>query len=476
MAADTKPSRGTTIALIVASAMFMQNLDSAIINTSLPKMALSFRVSTVDLSLGITAYMLASAAISPLASWLSDRFGARAVLAGSVLLFTLASVGCGMATNLPLFVIARLLQGTGGALMMPVGMEVVLRNVAKSELMQATALTVWPALVAPILGPVLGGFITQMFNWRWNFWLNLPIGLAGAIAVLICIPKTTAEHQRKLDLGGFALCSVALTCLLSGFQRSSVAGSARTMAIGLIAVGLAAGVMAVRHMRSSPAPLLALGPLSRTSFSHATLLPGALFRGMFSTAPFLLPLLFQLGFGLSPVQAGGWVLVYFAGNLGIKPVTTQILKSFGFRNVSCFNGGLVGLTMLACGFITPATPKLLLVVLLFAAGATRSMQMTSLMTLTFADIPGPEKSAASTLHSMLQQTATAAGVAAGAFLMALFAGLDHVTTVGLPELHRSFLAIGGVALAGAAVFWRMPADIGSEVSLHRLRNAGSTDG
>ena len=472
MAVDSKPARGTTIALIVASAMFMQNLDSAIINTSLPKMALSFGVSSVDLSLGITAYMLASAAISPLASWLSDRFGARGVLAGSVMIFTLASVGCGMATDLPLFVIARLLQGTGGALMMPVGMEVVLRTTAKSELMRATALTVWPALVAPILGPVLGGFITQTFDWRWNFWLNLPIGLAGTIAVLICIPKSAAEHVRKLDLSGFVLCSVALACLLAGFQRSSVPGSARTMAIGLVAVGFGAGVMAIRHLRSSPAPLLALGPLSRTSFSYSALLPGALFRGMFATAPFLLPLLFQLGFGLSPVAAGGWVLVYFAGNLGIKPVTTQILKSFGFRNVSCFNGLLVALSMLACGFITLATPKLLLVLLLFAAGAARSMQMTSLMTLTFADIPGPEKSAASTLHSMLQQTAAAAGVAAGAFLLALFAGLDHVTMVGLPELHRAFLAVGMVALVAAAAFWRMPADIGSEVSLHKLRRAG----
>jgi len=311
MAVVSNPARGTTIALIVASAMFMQNLDSAIINTSLPKMALSFGVSSVDLSLGITAYMLASAAISPLASWLSDRFGARGVLAGSVMIFTLASVGCGMATDLPLFVIARLLQGTGGALMMPVGMEVVLRTTAKSELMRATALTVWPALVAPILGPVLGGFITQTFDWRWNFWLNLPIGLAGTIAVLICIPKSAAEHVRKLDLSGFVLCSVALACLLAGFQRSSVPGSARTMAIGLVAVGFGAGVMAIRHLRSSPAPLLALGPLSRTSFSYSALLPGALFRGMFATAPFLLPLLFQLGFGLSPCE----LLQRFAGGV-----------------------------------------------------------------------------------------------------------------------------------------------------------------
>jgi len=464
----TKPPATQTIALIVASAMFMQNLDSAIINTSLPRMALSFGVTTVDLSLGITAYMLASAAISPLSGWLSDRFGARDVFMGAILMFTAASLACGMANSLPVFVFARLLQGSGGALMMPVGMGVVLRNTAKSQLMRASALTVWPALLAPILGPVLGGFITQTFDWRWNFWLNLPIGLAGAAAVFVWVPKEAREAGRKLDVNGFVLCSLALTCLIAGFQRSSVGGSDRILAIGLIIVGLAAGWMAIRHLRRAAAPLLQLSPLANPSFFHSSLFPGILFRAQFSTAPLLLPLLFQLGFGLSPFAAGRWVLVYFLGNLGIKPATSWMLKSFGFRNVTSVNGLIVGFTMVACGFLTKDTPEIPLILLLLAAGASRSMQMTCLTTLVFADVSSAEKNAASTLLAMLIQTSSAAGVALGAFLLALFVGIDHATRVGLPELHASFWVVGAMALGGALVFRRMPPDIGSEVSLHKV--------
>ena len=467
-ATDTKPPQVQTIALIVASAMFMQNLDSAIINTSLPRMALSFAVTTIDLSLGITAYMLASAAISPLSGWLSDRFGARNVLMGAVLTFTAASLACGLATNLPAFVIARLAQGSGGALMMPVGMGVVLRHTAKSQLMRASALTVWPALLAPILGPLLGGFITQTFDWRWNFWLNLPIGLAGAAAVFVWVPKDAREAGRKLDVNGFVLCSLALTCLIAGFQRSSVGGSDRDLALGLIAVGLISGWLAIRHLRTAAAPLLQLGPLARPSFFHSSLFPGVLFRAQFSTAPLLLPLLFQLGFGLSPFAAGRWVLVYFVGNLGIKPATSWILKNFGFRNVTSVNGFVVGLTMVACGFLTKNTPEIPLILLLLAAGASRSMQMTCLTTLVFADVSNAEKNAASTLLAMLIQTSAAAGVALAAFLLALFEGLYGATQVGLPELHASFWVVGAMALFGAVVFRRMPPDIGSEVSLHKV--------
>jgi len=467
MQQPAKAKMGEIVALIVAGAMFMQNLDSAIINTSLPKMAVSFAVSTVDLSLGITAYMLASAAISPLSGWMSGRFGARNVLMGAVVLFTLASVGCGMANNLPLFVLARLAQGAGGALMMPVGMAVVLRHTPKSDLMRVSAYTVWPALLAPIIGPVLGGFITQTFYWRWNFWLNLPIGLIGAIAVYVFVPKEASDSARKLDFGGFALCSVGLTCLIAGFQRSSVGGAERQTAIVLIFIGLIAGLMAVRHLRSHPAPLLQLDPLSRPSFFHAGLFPAILFRAQFSTTPLLLPLLFQLGFGLTPIAAGGWVLVYFVGNLGIKPATSWILRSFGFRTVTSVNGLLVGLTMIACGMLVPTTPRIPMAALLLLAGATRSMQMTSLTTLVFADVSLAERNAASTLMAMLVQTASAAGVALAAFLLALFEQVYHVNQVQLPELHASFFTVGILAMFGAAIFLRMPLDIGREVSLHK---------
>lgn len=466
---STTAPRAQTIALIVAAAMFMQNLDSAIINTSLPRMALSFHVGPVDLSLGITAYMLASAAVSPLSGWLSDRFGARNVLTAAVLVFTVASLGCGLATSLPAFVLARLAQGSGGALMMPVGMGVILHHSTKAELMRVTAFTVWPALVAPILGPVLGGFITQAFSWRWNFLLNLPIGTLGALAVFFFVPKDAREAGRKLDITGFVLCSLALTCLIAGFQRSSAGGPERAAAFGLIVLGAAAGWFAVRHLQTASIPLLRLSPLKNPAFFYASLFPAFLFRTQFYAAPLLLPLLFQLGFGLSPAAAGSWVICYFAGNLGIKPATSWILKTFGFRNVTSVNGLVVGLSILACGFLTPETPKPLTILLLLAAGASRSMQLTCLTTLTFAEIKPAEKSAASTLASMLIQTWAAVGIAVAAFLLALFQTLHGAHRVGLAELHDAFWAVGTMGLAGGLIYRTMPADIGAEVSLHRRK-------
>ncbi|NPD65221.1 MFS transporter [Lichenicola cladoniae] len=454
------------VALIVAIAAFMQNLDGAIINTSLPQMARSFGVTSVDLSFGITAYMLASAAISPLAHWLSQRFGSRTVLVGALLTFTFASLWCGLAHSLPMFVAARVAQGFGGALMIPIGLAVVMRNTPASEMMRITAYTVWPALLAPVIGPVLGGFITQAASWRWNFWLNLPIGLAGAMAMLRYVPQERDDDRPPLDMRGFALCALGLTCLLAGFQRSSTSGVEREVAIGLILVGLVAGWAAIRHLRRHHSPLLSLVSLSRRSVTYASLYPGGLFRAVFSTAPLLLPLLFQLGFGLSPVAAGGWVLVYFCGNIGIKPATSLILRRFGFRTVMLVDGVLVTLSLVALGLVTPGTPKVLLVLLLLFAGAVRSMQLTSVTTLAFADIPGPERSAASNLLSMLQQAFSAAGVAIAAFSLSLFQAIFHSSVVMLPELHAAFLLTACICLVATVGLVAMPRDLGREVSGH----------
>lgn len=455
------------VALIVAIAAFMQNLDGAIINTSLPQMARSFGVTPVDLSFGITAYMLASAAISPLAHWLSQRFGSRTVLVGALLTFTCASLWCGLAHSLPMFVAARVAQGFGGALMIPIGLAVVMRNTPASEMMRITAYTVWPALLAPVIGPVLGGFITQAASWRWNFWLNLPVGLAGALAMLRYVPQERDDDRPPLDMRGFALCALGLTCLLAGFQRSSTSGVEREVAIGLILVGLVAGWAAVRHLRRHASPLLSLVSLSRRSVTYSSLYPGGLFRAVFSTAPLLLPLLFQLGFGLSPVAAGGWVLVYFCGNIGIKPATSLILRRFGFRNVMLVDGVLVTVSLVALGLVTPETPKILLVLLLLFAGAVRSMQLTSVTTLAFADIPGPERSAASNLLSMLQQAFSAGGVAIAAFSLSMFQSAFHSRTVMLPELHAAFLLTAVICTVATVGLISMPRDLGREVSGHQ---------
>ena len=460
---ESEAGRAQTIALILAAAMFMQNLDGAIINTSLPWMARYFSVTTLDMSLGVTAYMLASAAVSPLAGYLSERLGSRSVLGGAILGFTLASAGCGAAPNLGWFVAARLAQGAAGALVMPVGIAMVMRHAGKEQMLKLVALTVWPALTAPILGPVLGGYITQHIDWRWNFWLNLPLGLVGTLLVRLWVPQLRAAVAPKLDLIGFVWCSTALTCLIAGFQRSVSPGEGHWLALGLIAAGMGTGAMALRHLRRAAQPLLDLAVMHHPSFAVAVAWPGGVFRGLSSTVPFLLPLLFQLGFGLSPTVAGGWVLVYFAGNLGIKPFTTAILRRFGFRQVMAVDGALMAGTLLACGLLGPRTPHGLMILALFAAGATRSMLLTSITSIAFADVPQHHKNAASTLLSILNQASMATGVALAAFLLALMSAAAG-GTMGLAALHHALWAVAAIALAGGLGFRAMAPDVGAEVS------------
>lgn len=453
----------TRIALLIASLGFMQNLDSAIINTSFPQMAHTFGVTAIRLSLGVTSYLLAVAAVSPLASWLSGRFGSRHVLAVAVALFTVASVCCGASQTLEVFVAARLLQGLGGALLGPIGNAIVLRYTPKADYLRITSIMIWPVLMAPIIGPVIGGLITEHASWRWNFWLNVPVGLFGVLAVLRMIPDERESQRRPIDLLGFAYCASALTCLLAGLQRASLGSAERQVTCVLLTIGVVAAVLAVRHLRRHATPLVSLAPFSRRSLRIASIAPGAFFLAIFSSAQFLLPLLFQLGFGLSPAAAGGWVLVYFCGNLGLKLVTTPILRRFGFKKVLVGNGMLVCASLLLCVLMKPGVPKISLFIILLFAGCTRSMQMTAIGTVAYADVTDGERSAASSLMAMVQQAASAAGVAVAALCISLFQGLHHGTAVQVADFHGTFLVSSVIALAGTMVLTGVPKDLGSEI-------------
>jgi EmrB/QacA subfamily drug resistance transporter len=454
------------VALIVAAAFFMQNLDGAIINTSLPQMAASFQVRPVDLNIGITAYILAVAAFVPASGWVADRWGAKRVFAAAIAVFTLASLGCGMSQSLWQFILARIVQGLGGALMTPVGRMVVLRNARKTELLAATALITWPALIAPVIGPVLGGLITTYISWRWNFLLNAPLGFVGIALVMAIIPDLRDETRKRFDLLGFLQLSAALIALLWGLEGIA-RGEDLVWAGIVIAIGAGFGVAAIRHLRRTDQPLLLLSPCAVQTFAIATMTAGTLFRLTISATPFLLPLMLQIGFGLSPWAAGLYVLVYFGGNLLMKTVTTPALRRFGFRSVLIVNGGLAGLAMLACGFLTPSTPLALAVIVLLAAGLSRSMQFTALATLAFADIEPHQRASSSTLSSMMQQISMGLGVAAGAFLLNLSRGLRHAETLTLGDFRLAFVVVGLVALAASLLFARLPHSAGAEVSGHR---------
>ena len=455
------------VGLIVAGAFFMQNLDSAIINTSLPQMAVSFGVRPVDLSLGITAYILSMAAFLPISGYLSDRLGARGVFAAAIVVFTLASVACGAARSLPLFALARVAQGLGGAMMGPVGRALVLRQAQKHEIVHAMAMITWPALLAPVIAPVLGGLITTYISWRWNFLLNAPLGLIAIVLVLAFIPKQAPLGTGPFDMRGFVLSSIALTCLLYGLERFSAGLGGWGMSLALLTLGAAAGIQSVRHFRHVGHPLLELSALSVQTFHISSVGAGLVLRAVISATPFLLPLLFQVGFGVSAAAAGVLVMVYFLGNVVMKTSTTATLRRFGFRSILVVNGTLASIAIGLCALLGSASLTIWSGAVLLFAGMTRSMQFTCLNTIQFADISRAQQGAASTLSSILQQLGTALGVGVSAIILQLVAELRGASGVDLPDLRITLSVVSVLGIAAALRNLKLPRNAGEEVSGHR---------
>ena len=456
------------IALIVASALFMTTLDGAIINTSLPQMAHAFAVPPVRMSIGVTAYLLSVAVFVPLSGWLADRWGARNVYAAAIVVFVLASLGCGLSTSLNQFAVARAFQGLGGALMLPVGRLVILRHTAKAQLMEAMALVTWPGLMAPVLGPALGGFITTYVGWRWNFLLNVPVGLVGLTLVALFIPNSR-DQRGPLDVPGFLLTAVALVGVLFGLESLAHGDLSRPVSGLVVAAGLGAGALAVRHFGRTPHPLLELSPMKVRTFAVSVWGEGLAYRTALHATPFLLPLMFQLGFGRNAWQAGLLILAYFAGNLAMKSATTPILRRWGFRTVLVGNGLAGGLAILACALLTAGAPTALTVAILFIAGLTRSMQFTALNTMNFADITPAQQTSAATLNSMCNEASMATGVAFGAILLSLTLALHGSRVLALADFRLALLIVAAVAIGSALLFLRLKADAGAEISGHRDR-------
>ncbi len=432
--AHVSPGRISPVALLVGGAFFMELLDGSIINTALPQMARSFGVGAVDLNPGVSAYLLTVAVFILPSGWLAERFGARPVFTAAIALFTASSVLCALCDAAYPFIAARMLQGVGGAMMVPVGRLVVLRTTAKADLMRAIAVLTWPALTAPVLGPPLGGFITEYFSWRWIFLLNVPLGVLGMALAWRLVPRGHDAARRPFDGLGFLLGAGACLSLTLTLEQLGMSDASWLEALvgGLASVALVAGF--IRHVGRAPHPLVGLMPFQVPSF-RVTLLGGSLMRVLISTMPFLLPLLFQLGFGLDPFRAGLFVLTLFAGNIGIKPLTSPILRRWSFRRVLVWNGMLQAAAMAGCALLTPAVPDLVIVPLLVLAGASRSLQFTALNTLAFAEVPERWMSTANTLFSLAFQFSVGMGVAVGAV------ALRASGTTGLPAFHFAFAAI-----------------------------------
>jgi EmrB/QacA subfamily drug resistance transporter len=456
---ESAAPRPILIALIVASALFMENLDGTVIATALPDMAASFHTGPIHLSLAITAYMLSLAAFIPVSGWVADRFGGKTVFRAAIGVFTLSSLLCAASHSLVELTAARVLQGIGGAMMVPVGRLVLLRSVEKAEMIRAMTYLMVPALLGPILGPPLGGFITTYASWRWIFLLNLPVGLAGMVLVSLFIENVREPGTARLDFKGFVLTALALTLFMAGV--SSVSGDL-SLACGLMAAGLGFGVFAWRHAAGHPHPLINLR-LLRVSTFEVSVVGGMFIRVGIGALPFLLPMMLQVGFGNSAFASGLMTFIAAAGAMVMKFTAGPILRRFGFRSTLVVNSVLVGISVVACAFFTQATPAAVMMAVLLFGGFFRSLQFTSLNAIAYAEISKAEMSSATSFYSM------GLGVALAALLLHVSLTLRGATA-GVPDIadfRFAFIGIGVIALASVFSFMKLSPDAGDAMSGHR---------
>ena len=456
-------------ALIVASALFMQNVDSTVIATALPTMAYAFGVEPVRMNVAMTSYLLSLAVFIPASGWMADRFGARNVFRIAIAMFTLASVLCGSAQTLAQLVAFRVLQGAGGAMMVPVGRLLLLRNVPKSELVAAMAWLTTPALIGPVVGPPLGGFITTYFSWRWVFDINIPIGVAGIILVTLFVRDVREANDTPFDWVGFAVSAVAMSCLMFGFETTGRGVLPLGVSLAAVGVGLAASLGYVLHARVHPAPLIDFTLLRYRTFL-VSITSGTVFRIGVGALPFLMPMMLQLTFGRSPVQSGLITFASSAGALVMKPVSVTALRWFGFRDTLVCNGVIAAVLLGLCGAFRPAWPVALIYLVLLAGGFFRSLQFTAYNALAYGEIPRARMSAATSLYSTLQQVSLTLGVSIAAATLTVTMALNGHAGPTLIDFSVSFLVVALVSLGAAPLSLTMPRDAADDVTGHRERD------
>ena len=457
------------VTVLVAGAFFMENLDGTIIVTALPQMARSFHVGAVNLNIGMTAYLLTLAVFIPISGWVADRVGSRSVFAVAIGIFTLSSLLCGLSQTLTQFTLMRILQGLGGAMMVPVGRLIVLRNTPKDQLTEAINYITWPGVSAAVLGPPLGGFITTYASWHWIFFLNLPLGTVAFGLALTWVENVRAEERHAFNWLTFLLAGFASSGTVYALEKLGGDESNWQLPAAILAISLLSGALSIFAARLKPATSFIDIESIRLKTYSLSIYGASLFRVAISVLPFLLPLMFQLVFGLTAFQSGIYLLALFAGDLSMKGFVVQFLRRFGFRRIIIFNAGITAASIVLCTTLHPGSATILIISILFVHGASRSLEFTCMMTLAYSEIPPGRMGRANGFLSAINQLSMGVGIAVGTITLRLVARtLGHSAVIPrLQDFHLAILVMAILALGPAFGAIGLPLEAGASTSGHR---------
>ena len=451
------------VPLIIAVALFMENMDSTVIATSLPAIAADIGTNPLALKLAVTSYLFSLAVFIPASGWTADRFGARTVFRAAIAVFIIGSIGCAMSGSLLDFVIARIVQGMGGAMMTPVGRVVLVRTIAKRDLLNAMAWVTMPALIGPVIGPPVGGFITTYASWHWIFIINVPIGIIGILLATRFIPEVRAEKHEPFDTVGMVLAGLGIAGVAFGFSVLGLNFLPWTVVASLIGGGVIFFSAYLVHARRTPYPALDLA-LFRIPTFRASVVGGFVFRVGIGALPFLLPLLLQVGFGMTPFQSGLITFVSAVGAMSMKMAAAPLLRRLGFRTVLVANAIISAAFLGACAAFTRNTPVWVMLMLLLVGGFFRSLQFTSINTLAYADVEQARVSRATALVSVMQQLAISTGVAFGALAVELTLHVRAQPNLTAADFPPAFIAVAVISAASIFMFARLSPDAGAELA------------
>jgi EmrB/QacA subfamily drug resistance transporter len=454
------------IPLILAVALFMENMDSTVIATSLNAIANDIGTSPIALKLALTSYLVALAIFIPISSWMADKYGARNVFRWAIVVFIIGSIACAFSSSLAMFVGSRFLQGMGGAMMTPIARLVLVRITPRNQLVDAMAWLSIPGLVGPIMGPPVGGFITTYFSWHWIFLINVPIGFIGILLVSRFLPEAQRLTPRPMDFRGFVLAGTAFAGWVFGISVLTLPALPAVFGYVTLAVGTVAAALYLWHARVVEHPLLDL-KLFRFRMFRTSVVAGLFFRLGVGATPLLLPLMLQLAFGLSPFESG---MVTFAGAIGAfaaKFAAEWILARFGFRTTLVWATFVTALGLLANGLFTPETMPAVIISILVFTGFFQSMFWTGTNVFTFADIEDKDAGQANVISQVTVQLSLAFGVALGGGVLEAMR-LRHGAEPVLFDFHVAFYVIAAVCFVSTILFWRLPKDAGAHLSGHGL--------